>query len=246
MADKAADTSNNTTGEGDDVVVDPAKLYDDKGGESDDDKSTDDDTKGGDDDAGGDDDDDKGSDDKGGEGDDKGGDDDKGESDDNDDDTDDDDTVPEKYTLNVDEDSLLDQADMDRIAADAKAQGLTNGEAQLMVDLESDISTRQHDKMMGQVDDIQAGWLKDAENDPEIGGDAFKENVALSNRVVERLGSEALKVMMDESKYGNHPEVIRIFSTIAKKFMAEDTAVFPKDQAGGEQAMENLFYPDAK
>lgn len=229
-----ADAANNETGAED--GVNPDTLYDDKGGEQDGDESTDDKAKG-DDDAGGDDSVSDSSDD------DKGGDDDKEGEDDKGDGKDDDDAVPETYELTIAEDSLLDQTDIDRISTDAKEKGLTNGEAQLMADMEAEAIDRYHDKLDKQVEDLQAGWLKAAEADKEIGGEAFKENAELSKRLINEFGSEALKDLLDESKYGDHPEVVRIFSTIAKKIMAEDKAFFPKAHEKGEKSMEETFYP---
>ena len=244
MADPA-ETANNETGA--DEGVKPEDLYDDKGGEQGGDELTGDKAKGeAEANAGGD----------------KPGDElseeekaeaaakleqdekdaaEKAEKDGNDDE----DVVPEKYDLTIAKDSLLDQTDMDRISADAKEKGLTNGEAQLMADMEAEAIDRYHDKIDKQVEDIQAGWLKDAEADKEIGGEAFKENAELSKRLVDKFGSEALKDLLDESKYGDHPEVVRIFSTIAKQFMAEDKVFFPKAHEKGEKSMEETFYPDA-
>lgn len=232
------DTANNETGA--DEGVNPDTLYDDKGKEQSDDESTDDKAKGeSEDDAGGD---DKGDESSEGEKKDEA---DKGEEDDKGGD-DDEDVVPEKYELTIAKDSLLDQTDMDRISADAKEKGLTNGEAQLMADMEAEAIDRYHDKLDKQVEDMQAGWLKDTEADKEIGGEAFKENAELSKRLVDKFGSEALKDLLDQSKYGDHPEVVRIFSTIAKQFMAEDKVFFPKAHEKGEKTMEETFYPSQK
>ena len=223
------DAANNETGA--DEGVDPKTLYDDEGGEQGGDDATDDKAKDEvDADAGSDDSDSEPSKD------DKEGDDDKG--------GDDEDAVPETYDLMTAEDSLLDQTDIDRIAADAKEQGLTNGEAQLMADMEAEAIDRYHGKLDKQVEDIQAGWIKTAEADKEIGGDVFKENAEMSKRVIEKFGSEALKDLLDESKYGNHPEVVRIFSKIGK-LMSEDKTFFPKAHETGEKSMEETFYPDA-
>ena len=232
-----AEAANNETGA--EEGVNPEVLYDDKGDEqggddkSDDKAESDTDKKDG---AEGDD-----SDDKSSEGD-KKDEDDKGEEDDKGGD-DDEYVVPEKYDLTTAENSLLDQTDIDRISADAKEKGLSNEDAQLMADMEAEAIDRYHGKLDKQVEDIQAGWLKAAEADKEIGGEAFKENAELSKRLIDRYGSEALKDLLDESKYGNHPEVVRIFSIIARKTMAEDKAFFPKAHEKGEKTMEETFYP---
>ena len=231
------ETANNETGA--DEGVNPDTLYDDKGEEqggddkSDDKAESDADKKDG---AEGDDSDDKSSkDDKGGD-DDKGGEDDKGGDDDEY-------VVPEKYDLTTAKDSLLDQTDIDRISADAKEKGLSNEDAQLMADMEAEAIDRYHGKLDKQVEDVQAGWLKAAEADKEIGGEAFKENAELAKRLIDQEGSEALKDLLDESKYGNHPEVVRIFSNLAKKFMAEDKTFFPNAHEKGVKTMEETFYP---
>ena len=132
MAD-AADTANNETGAED--GVNPEVLYDGKGGElkggaSTDDKTDDNKTDDKSDDKTDDKADDKSEDDKSGddkpedksddEADEKGGEDDKGEEDSEDD------VVPDTYDLKIAEDSLLDKDDMERIATEAKEQGLTN------------------------------------------------------------------------------------------------------------------------
>ena len=233
---KEAEAANNETGA--DEGVNPDTLYDDKGEEQGGDDATDDKAKGeADADAGGDDSDDKSSEEEKKDEDDKGEEDDKGGDDDEY-------VVPEKYDLTTAEDSLLDQTDIDRISADAKEKGLSNEDAQLMADMEAEAIDRYHGKLDKQVEDIQAGWIKTAEADKEIGGDVFKENAEMSKRVIEKFGSEALKDLLDESKYGNHPEVVRIFSKIGK-LMSEDKTFFPKAHETGEKSMEETFYPDA-
>ena len=225
------EAANNETGA--EEGVDPKTLYDDEGGEQGGDESTENETEGeeaeGGEEAG---EESEGEEGKEGEEDDKGGEEDEY-------------VVPEKYDLTTAKDSLLDQTDIDRIAADAKERGLSNEDAQLMADMEAEAIDRYHGKLDKQVEDIQAGWLKAAEADKEIGGEAFKENAELSKRLIDTYGSEALKDLLDKSKYGNHPEVVRIFSTIARKTMAEDKAFFPKAHEKGEKTMEETFYPDA-
>lgn len=227
MAETATDTANNETG-AEEVV--PTDLYDDEGGESKDEAKTGDETKGDEskddaskeDKAG----DDKSDDKDGKEGDDKGDKEDEG--------------APEKYDLKLAEDSILDQKDVDEIAARARELDLSNEDAQLMVDMEAEAQERYHGKLEAEVSKIHEGWIKTAQTDEEIGGDAFKENVELAHRVLEKFGTKEFNQMLKDSNYGNHPEVIRIFARLGKQ-MASDEAVFGSDQSG-EKPIEDVFY----
>jgi hypothetical protein len=215
-----ADAANNETGA--DEGVNPDTLYDDKGEEQGGEESTGNEAEGEEVEGG----EEAGEESEGEEGK-------EGEEGDKGDGEEDEYVVPEKYDLTIAKDSLLDQTDIDRISADAKEKGLSNEDAQLVADMEAEAIDRYHGKLDKQVENLQAGWLKDAEADKEIGGEAFKENAELSKRLMD---------LLDESKYGNHPEVVRIFSKIGK-LMSDDEAIFPKAHEKGEKTMEETFYP---
>jgi hypothetical protein len=151
------------------------------------------------------------------------------------------DKAPEKYDLKLGDDSIFEKEDIERIEAKAKELNLNNEDAQSLLEMESGIISDYHDKLIKQVEDTQAGWIKEGENDKEIGGDNYKESVALSNRVVEKFGSEVYKKMMDDSGYGNHPEVIRIFAGIGK-LMENDKGIFPNSHSSKEKTAEEVFY----
>ncbi len=139
-------------------------------------------------------------------------------------------TVPESYDLKVPEESLLQTADVERLKAEAKELGLTNEEAQEYLDTHHKAVTAYRDAEMVKVKEMQSGWLKECEADTEIGGAEFKKNAELAKRVVERVGSDTFKKMLNETGFGNHPEVVRTFARIGK-MMSEDQLVLPKAQA---------------
>ena len=149
--------------------------------------------------------------------------------------------MPEKYDLKLPKGSLLDSSAIERISAHAKAKGLSNEAAQELMDREEQAIVSYHEGQMKQVEEIRTGWLKAAETDKEIGGDKFKENAELAKRVVERFGTAEFKKAMNETGFGNHPEVIRIFVRIGK-MMADDQLVHPKSQTGGSRPVEEVFY----
>lgn len=64
-------------------------------------------------------------------------------------------------------------------------------------------------------------WKKESVSDKEFGGAKFQENLAVAGKAIARFGSPALKILLDETGLGNHPEVIRAFYK-AGKLISED------------------------
>jgi hypothetical protein len=142
--------------------------------------------------------------------------------------------VPEKYDLKLPDDSLLDASITDKVALIAKERGLSNEEAQALVDNE-------HNAVKAFVAERTQTWLSASENDKEIGGQAFKENAEIAKRVVSRYGTDSLKKELNRTGYGNHPELVRLLYRIGKE-MAPDKLIVPTAQAAGKKPVEEYFY----
>ena len=147
--------------------------------------------------------------------------------------------VPEKYDLKVGEDSVLDPIAVEKIAAYAKEQGLSQEEAQQVLDGEAeavakDVSTRSE------------AWLTAAKADKEIGGEAFEKNKTLALQVVEKFFTPEFQKLLNRSGYGNNPEVLRGFARLGKA-MSPDKLVNPTHNATGPtKSREEKFYPEMK
>lgn len=139
--------------------------------------------------------------------------------------------APEKYDLKLPEKSALDASAIERIAAYAKEQGLTNEEAQGLLEIESEAVSRYAQAQAEQVKSKVEGWKADVRKDKEIGGEAFEKNVELAKRVVERFASEDFKKALNETGLGNHPELVRVFFKIGLA-MADDSLVQSGAQIG--------------
>lgn len=142
--------------------------------------------------------------------------------------------VPEKYDLKVPENSILDANVVNRIADYAKSQGLSNDEAQALLDQEN-VTINEH------IERKTNQWAEECKSDKEIGGENFNQNVELAKRVVLRYGSDQLKAELNKTGFGNHPEVVRVFARIGKA-MGEDKLVLSNTQASGKMSMEEKFY----
>lgn len=127
------------------------------------------------------------------------------------------DKAPEKYELTLPEDSLLDKSAIERTAAEAKEQGLSNDAAQ-------EFLNRQSQALTDHVDKQSEDWIAEIKADKEIGGDNYGESVEMARRVVNRFGNDALRESLNKYGYGNHPEVVRFCANIGKA-MGEDKLI---------------------
>lgn len=152
--------------------------------------------------------------------------------------------VPEKYELIMPEGSLLEPSTIEKISAYAKEKGLSNEAAQELLDRENSAVQTYNEGQNKKVEEIRASWIKAAEADKEVGGKDFKQNVELAKRVIDKFGSEEFKTALNETGFGNHPEVVRTFVRIGR-LMADDEAIFAKSQATGTKTMEEKFYPSS-
>lgn len=149
--------------------------------------------------------------------------------------------VPEKYEFTLPENSPIDDSRLQKIAAMAKERGLTQEQAQAVLDSEVDLLSAQ----LEQFEQLKVKWADDAKADPEIGGEKFKENVELAHRVLKKFGSESFNSELERTGYGNHPELVRVFVKIGKQ-MAEDQMVIARAQGGEQKSAAELLYGTTK
>lgn len=150
--------------------------------------------------------------------------------------------VPDKYDLKLPEGSLLDANFLARQAETAKALGLSQELAQKQVELASNEVKAYHDAAVAKHQALVTEWMNQAKTDKEIGGDAFAQNAELSRRVVEKYSNPDFMKMLDQTGYGNHPELVRVFARIGRA-IGEDTFIPPT--AGGKpskKSPEDVLY----
>jgi hypothetical protein len=147
--------------------------------------------------------------------------------------------VPEKYEIKLPEHSQLSQQLLEKTAADARERGLSNAEAQDLLNERSGAVSA----YINEANAAMSGWLEQAKADEEIGGDNFEKSVHLGNQALEKFASPELQELLHTSKLGNHPEVIRFMRKIGEA-MADDTIV--KAPAGGQPVKQKTNSTPAK
>jgi hypothetical protein len=146
---------------------------------------------------------------------------------------------PETYTLITPADSLLTDADLQLAEADAKALGLTQAQAQQLVDGRA-----------AYMHDLSTQFLEQAKADPEIGGAHFETTVkhAIAGRdwlfPAGSKGSDTIRRWFDATGLGNHPEFLRAMARIGKS-RAEDTHVQGGRETAARRPTEDVLFPSS-
>lgn len=134
---------------------------------------------------------------------------------------------PEKYELKTSKNSQLLKSDLEEIESAAKAKGLSQEDAQKLVESKEADFGKYFERQQQAYRDQQDQWRKEVESDREIAGadgKVFKENVELAHRGLSMFADDAFKKVLAESGLGNNPHMIRTFMRIGQRF-ADDKAV---------------------
>jgi glutamyl/glutaminyl-tRNA synthetase len=152
-------------------------------------------------------------------------------------------TVPEKYELKIPEGSFIKATRLDEIAAEARARGLSNEQAQELVE-------REHGAIHGYIENSVAeskqAWLQAAQTDKEIGGDRFNESAEMAKRAVDHFGSPAFKQALEDTGLGNHPELIRVFRRVFEAALADGKLERAAPSAGAKKSLAERLYGDSE
>lgn len=149
--------------------------------------------------------------------------------------------APEKYELKLSENSPLTQDALTRIESLAKEKGLTNDQAQLLVQAEENSLTSYKKKQDDDFTVVKNQWAEAVKNDKEIGGENLKQSIEFSKRVIERFAAEEFKKTLDVTGLGQHPEVVRLLARVGKA-MSNDQLILPGAQGEGKKEMKDIFY----
>lgn len=122
-----------------------------------------------------------------------------------------------EYSFEVPEGIELDKASLDEFKTIAKDLKLPADQAKKLHDLAVKREQARLDWFKEQTD----GWLKTVTEDKELGN---PENLALAKKAIDTFGTPELKKLLENSKMGNHPEVVRLALTIGKA-ISEDKVI---------------------
>lgn len=148
------------------------------------------------------------------------------------------DKPPVEYKLALPKDSPLAPSVIDEIASYAKEQGLSNEAAQGILERQSKAVAEYEAGKKTEFEKIRDGWKDEVKADKELGGENLAKSAELAQRVVDRFGSKGFKTMLEDTQFGDNPEVIRTFKRIGE-MMTDDQFVKSKTQTGGTKDMSD-------
>lgn len=143
--------------------------------------------------------------------------------------------APEKYEFTPPEGQELDANALAVFEPIAKELGLSQEQAQKLVDIYPQIQQQQAEAWGKQV----ADWGEQVKADKEIGGDKFNASVGAAQRALDQFGNTELREYLNASGLGNHPALVRFCAKVGKA-MAEDTFVVPNQ--GGQRSAADILY----
>lgn len=143
--------------------------------------------------------------------------------------------APEKYEFTPPEGQELDANALAVFEPIAKELGLSQEQAQKLVDIYPQIQQQQAEAWSKQV----ADWGEQVKADKEIGGDKFNASVGAAQRALDQFGNTELREYLNASGLGNHPALVRFCAKVGKA-MAEDTFVVPGQ--GGQRSAADILY----
>lgn len=149
--------------------------------------------------------------------------------------------APTKYELKVPEGSQLQAADLEKIALFAKEQGLSNVQAQKLVEREAQVLSAYVQGQSEQLKTQTQAWIKDLETDKEVGGAQFSENMEIAHRAVKKFADPEFVKILEETGLGNNPGLVRAFWRIGKQ-MVNDKMVTPGPANAGRPPLADRLY----
>lgn len=132
--------------------------------------------------------------------------------------------VPEKYEFTQPEGVSLDTETLGEFEGLARELNLSQEEAQKVTDIGAKLAQKWETKQAEAIQQAAADWAATATADKEYGGEKLTESLATAKKALDAFGTPELRTLLNDSRLGNHPEVIR-FMVRAGKAISEDRMV---------------------
>ena len=154
--------------------------------------------------------------------------------------------VPETYEFKLPDGIDLDQEAVEQFTPLAKELGLSQDNAQKMVDLYAAQVQKLHQAQLESWKQTQQDWMAEVKADKEIGGPAFELSVhhgkqSIAKYFPDPAEAQAFRDLLNATGMGNNPLMVKLLARVGKS-NAEDTVVVGgKDTAPVDMA--KVFFP---
>jgi hypothetical protein len=154
---------------------------------------------------------------------------------------------PETYALIPPEGFSIDEALQAEVDPVFRELGLSNEAANKLMPLAGKFAERIAAAQGDAHQAMATDWARAAKADPELGGARWAETQSLVARALDtfgaRQGSE-FRMLLDDSRLGNHPEMIRMFRNVGARL--GEGGGFVRSDAGAPVKQDRLasLYPE--
>ena len=153
--------------------------------------------------------------------------------------------VPEKYELVMPEGWKLDEEGLSELTPIMQGLKATNEQVQAVADLYIKRFTAAREAQLAADSEMLAAWQNEIKTDPEIGGAALKENLAVVSKVLSKYAGPEFVEYMDKSNLGNYPPFVKAMVKMAKDLSDDSFITGGRGGGTGGDPMKeaaNLIY----
>lgn len=151
--------------------------------------------------------------------------------------------VPEKYEFKYPEGYQADEAALGEYSTAFKELGLTNEQAQRLVDMDAKRSVSSTEASVAAHKQQVESWVGELKSDPEFGGAKFEANVGIANKALAAFGSPELTQFFKDTGLGNHPQLVKAFHKIGSQLGEGSIHKTTSDQPA-ERSIAERMYPN--
>lgn len=149
--------------------------------------------------------------------------------------------APEAYkAFTLPEGVVVDEALVAQFQPLAKEMGLTQEQAQKLVDIQTRELAKGAESQTKAWAEINEKWVEAAKSDKEYGGAKFGENIAVAKKALDAFGTPELREALEITGAGNHPEFLRFMYRVGKT-LKEDTVMTGKPTPASKSHAAILF-----
>lgn len=162
--------------------------------------------------------------------------------------------APEKYeAFKLPEGVTINEPVMAEFQGVAKDMGLSQEGAQKLIDFHAK-TLQDFAKATGEEQEkawkaVTDGWLEEAKNDKDFGGDKFNENVAVAKKALDAfdpLGqgkTSPLREMLDATGAGNNPALLKFLKAVGTAVGNDKIHVGSATSSDGVKPVEQRLFP---
>mgnify|MGYP001591727223 FL=1 len=138
--------------------------------------------------------------------------------------------------------SKLVQTDADRIAAIVRERGLSQEQANALLNEHEALAAGFHGRLAETAKAERTAWVKTISEDPEIGGEKLVVTQKNAMRVIATFMPQPLREKLKETGFGDYPDFVRFLNNIGQAMADDKPLVHGAPGGAGVKSAEDVLY----